>query len=120
MRLYLLVAMAFMSFSCTNPQTGVRVEMAEEGLKPGLHSLMHEMAVRHAKIWFAGQAENWELADYEVHELEELVELIQAAHPEYDGMPIADLLRSMLVNSIEAGVRSGNWSRSHLAFELGS
>jgi len=45
-----------------------------EPFRPGLHSLMIEMQFRHANIWFSGDAENWPLADYQLHEMEELVE----------------------------------------------
>jgi hypothetical protein len=62
---------------------------------------MHEVAVRHNKLWFAGISENWKLANYEAHELEELVELIEKFHPEYDGIPVAKLLRSMLLTPLE-------------------
>ncbi|WP_347987667.1 hypothetical protein [Methylomonas sp. AM2-LC] len=38
---------------------------------PGLGEIMAQSAVRHAKLWFAGQAQNWELAAYEMDELHE-------------------------------------------------
>ena len=42
-----------------------------KGYEPGLGELMSLNQMRHAKLWFAGQARNWELADYELDELEE-------------------------------------------------
>lgn len=38
---------------------------------PGLGEIMAQSAARHMKLWFAGQAQNWELAAYEVDELHE-------------------------------------------------
>ena len=38
---------------------------------PGLGEIMAQSADRHTKLWFAGQAQNWELAAYEVDELNE-------------------------------------------------
>jgi len=38
---------------------------------PGLGEIMAQSADRHAKLWFAGQAQNWDLAAYEVDELHE-------------------------------------------------
>ncbi len=38
---------------------------------PGLGEIMAQSADRHAKLWFAGLARNWELAAYEVDELRE-------------------------------------------------
>jgi hypothetical protein len=38
---------------------------------PGLGEIMALQQVRHAKLWLAGSAGNWELATYECDELEE-------------------------------------------------
>ncbi|PYR25901.1 MAG: hypothetical protein DMF98_10670, partial [Acidobacteria bacterium] len=38
---------------------------------PGLGEMMSLQQMRHVKLWFAGQAENWDLAAYEVDELGE-------------------------------------------------
>jgi len=61
---------------------------------------MYELAHRHSKLWFAGHAENWELADYEFHELEELAELIASTHETYDNMPIGSLMQAMFLNNL--------------------
>ena len=34
--------------------------------RPGLGELMNFTQMRHAKLWFAGQEQNWQLAQYEV------------------------------------------------------
>jgi len=38
---------------------------------PGLGEIMTLQQLRHIKLWFAGRAGNWELADYEIGELNE-------------------------------------------------
>jgi hypothetical protein len=38
---------------------------------PGLGEIMTLQQLRHIKLWFAGQARNWPLADYEIGELNE-------------------------------------------------
>lgn len=38
---------------------------------PGLGEIMSLQQMRHAKLWFAGEARNWPLAGYELDELEE-------------------------------------------------
>ena len=48
---------------------------------PGLGEIMAQTASRHAKLWFAGQAQNWELAAYEVDELYEGFEDAGTYHP---------------------------------------
>ncbi|MDZ7778544.1 MAG: hypothetical protein U5R14_01225 [Gemmatimonadota bacterium] len=69
-----------------------RLAAIEERFTPGLHTLMGEVGERHAALWFAGDAENWSLADYQLHELEELIEDIETLHPVYDEIPVAELL----------------------------
>lgn len=48
---------------------------------PGLGEIMAQSAVRHAKLWFAGNAQNWELAAYEIDELHEGFEDVGKFHP---------------------------------------
>lgn len=35
--------------------------------KPGFGDFMSSIQVHHNKLWFAGQNQNWKLADFEVH-----------------------------------------------------
>jgi hypothetical protein len=44
---------------------------ASTGDVPGLGEIMTLQQLRHIKLWFAGRAGNWPLADYEVGELNE-------------------------------------------------
>jgi len=43
----------------------------EEPYQPGLGEFMALQQMRHIKLWFAGHAGNWPLADYEIGELNE-------------------------------------------------
>ena len=38
---------------------------------PRLGDIMNLVQVRHAKLWFAGQAKNWDLAGYELAQLKQ-------------------------------------------------
>ena len=42
--------------------------------KPGLGEFMSSIQVHHEKLWFAGNAQNWQLADFEIHEIMEAVD----------------------------------------------
>ena len=44
---------------------------AQEAYEPGLGEIMALQQMRHIKLWFAGSAGNWPLADYEIGELKE-------------------------------------------------
>ena len=52
------------------PQTATAAP-PEEPYQPGLGEIMALQQMRHIKLWFAGQAGNWQLADYEIGELNE-------------------------------------------------
>jgi hypothetical protein len=49
----------------------------KETYKPGLGEFMSSIQVHHEKLYFAGQNENWKLADFEIHEIMEAVDDIQ-------------------------------------------
>jgi len=52
----------------------VGAQPAKEPYAPGLGEFMAATQLRHAKLWFAGQAKNWDLAGYEVDEIKEGLE----------------------------------------------
>ena len=43
----------------------------EAGTSPHLSDLMVQQQMRHIKLWFAGDARNWALADYELDHLKD-------------------------------------------------
>ncbi len=49
---------------------------------PGLGESMGATQMRHLKLWYAGEAENWALADYELDEIEEGFADIVCYHPD--------------------------------------
>jgi len=56
--------------------------VAKKSYAPGLGEIMTATQMRHIKLWFAGQAGNWKLANYEVDELEEGFEDAINFHPQ--------------------------------------
>jgi hypothetical protein len=52
-------------------QQGEAPQAAAEPYEPGLGEIMALQQMRHIKLWFAGRAGNWPLADYEIGELNE-------------------------------------------------
>ncbi|MBO9202611.1 MULTISPECIES: hypothetical protein [Niastella] len=49
----------------------------DNSYKPGFGEFMSSIQMHHAKLWFAGTNNNWKLADFEVHEIQEALEAIQ-------------------------------------------
>jgi len=87
---------------------------------PGLHTLMVDLSMRHATLWFAGEAGNWPLADYMVHEFEELVEEIEELHPIYHEVRVAELLSEMTTPAVEGlagAVAEGNGDAFRAAYD---
>lgn len=83
---YLLLFTAFAAFiSCSQQKDAVQLQQRMDSLerrladtyKPGFGEFMSSVQVHHAKLWFAGQNQNWRLADFEVHEMMEAIENIQ-------------------------------------------
>ena len=56
---------------------------------PGLGEMMSLQQMRHVKLWLAGEAGNWELADYEVDELGEGFDDVVKYHPTHKDSPVA-------------------------------
>lgn len=42
--------------------------------KPGLGEFMESIQIHHAKLWFAGENQNWQLANFEIGEIKEALE----------------------------------------------
>lgn len=51
---------------------------------PGIGDLMGGLQLHHNKLWFAGINENWRLAEFALHELEETVEDLETFHANRD------------------------------------
>ena len=55
---------------------------------PGLGELMTLQQMRHAKLWWAGEAGNWKLAAYELDELQEGFDDVVRYHPTHKDSPV--------------------------------
>jgi hypothetical protein len=49
----------------------------DDSYKPGFGEFMSSIQVHHNKLWFAGQNQNWKLADFEISEIKESLEDIK-------------------------------------------
>jgi hypothetical protein len=56
---------------------------------PGLGEIMSLQQMRHAKLWFAGETQNWALADYELDEMEEGFSDAAKYHESHKASPIS-------------------------------
>jgi hypothetical protein len=67
--------------------TGCSAAKQDEPYVPGLGEIMSLTQMRHMKLWFAGQGENWELAAYETDELSEGFADVVRFHPTHESTP---------------------------------
>lgn len=89
----------------------------DDAYKPGLGEFMSGIQVHHAKLWFAGTAGNWKLADFEVGEIRETLDDIGkfcTHRPEVTSLP---MIRPA-VDSVAAAVGAGNEPAFRSAFAL--
>jgi len=75
--------------------------------KPGFGEFMSSIQVHHNKLWFAGQNDNWKLADFEVNEIKETVEAIEKYQTEREESKKIGMLKPAL-DSVDVAIRQKN------------
>jgi molecular chaperone GrpE (heat shock protein) len=79
----LIIVVSFSFIACTQQsentnqlkqQINSLEEQLEESYHPGFGEFMSSIQAHHCKLYFAGQNQNWELADFEVQEIKESLE----------------------------------------------
>jgi len=90
------IAVALLSFGCNRAGTPAPAATpapapiaAADAYAPGLGEIMTLQQMRHTKLWFSGQAGNWDLASYELKELSEGFDDIVKYHPTHEESPVA-------------------------------
>ena len=87
---------------------------------PGLVEFMMSVQSHHAKLWLAGNGRNWDLADYQVDELKELLEEIAKRVPKYRDVPVGQMIESVTmppIGDIEAAIKARDGAKFAAAFE---
>lgn len=121
-----LIALGLLASALALGMTAALPAMADEHAHaappyvPGLGELMSANQMRHAKLWFAGEAGNWPLAAYELDELKEGFEDILTYQPHFKGKPIANLLNPMTepaLARLEAAIAARDRARFEAAFD---
>lgn len=101
----LVILLTFLGISCSSDSDSDSIGKVEN-----YHSAIEEIPLiyhmsfisRYAqKLYFAGEAENWELADIYSHEIEEISADIVSRGEMHDGINISELMESMLLPQIE-------------------
>ena len=84
----MVVALLLVCFAAPPAIAQSGTDVAGEPYVPRLGDIMSALQVRHLKLYFAGRAQNWELADFELHQLR--AGLAEAALL-YSGLPVTNV-----------------------------
>jgi hypothetical protein len=125
MKPILLIILTFSFFAC-NQQTDNkvlqnRIDSLESKLahsyKPGFGEFMSGIQAHHSKLWFAGQNENWRLADFEVHEIMEAMEDIRKFQTERKESRMIEMIEPAL-DSITNAIQQKNTTLFKTSYTL--
>jgi hypothetical protein len=93
--------LAALAFALVFPLSAAQSE-PKERFTPGLGEIMTLQQMRHLKLWYAGQAGNWPLAEYELDELKEGFEDIVKYHPTHDDVPTGTMATAVVDGEVAA------------------
>jgi hypothetical protein len=93
---------------------------AKKPYEPGLGEFMTATQLRHAKLWFAGKNNNWALAAYEIDEIKEGLEDAATLHSTFDGVPVAEMIKTIIgprIERLEKAIEAKDSSQFVAAFD---
>jgi len=76
-------------------------------IQPGLGTIMMEFGHRFYVAYYAAKASNWELAEYQIHELIEAQEIAEATRPKY-----AKQLKAFedgVIENLQKSIKKKDW-----------
>ncbi len=115
-----LVLVGAISSIHSSRETAAQAPAPTQAYSPGLAEIMIATQIRHAKLWLAGDAGNWALADYQIDELKEGLEDIIKYFPIYKDMPVGKMIEATAMPAIadvEAAVKAHDRGKFISAFD---
>jgi hypothetical protein len=94
-------------------------EPAKESHGPGFAEFMLVTQTRHAKLWLAGNANNWDLADYQIDELKEGLEDAVKQFPDYKGTPVGPMIDNLVmapISEVEKAIKARDRAKFAASF----
>jgi hypothetical protein len=117
-----VIVACFTMIACNqsgNQQLQAKIDSLQAKLndtyKPGLGEFMMGIQEHHAKLWYAGVNKNWQLADFEVHEIGETLDDVKkycTDRPEIKSLGIID----PAVNAIKAAISKQDMDKFKAGF----
>jgi hypothetical protein len=81
---------------------------------------MGRIQTDHAKLWLAGEARNWELAEYQLGELKEVFSDVQDLVPRYQNIPVGEMIDAIITGTItdlENAIATRDFGKFSTAFD---
>jgi len=85
--------------------------------KPGLGEFMSQIQMHHAKLWFAGKEENWQLANFEIGEIQEALDDIPKYCADRPEVKSIDMIVPAM-DSLSNAVKEKNENKFKTGFTL--
>lgn len=92
----------------------------EAAKEPSLIEIMMVTQSHHAKLWYAGSARNWELADYQIDELKEGLEDAGKQIPNYKGIPVGSMIENLImppIAEVESAIKARDGAKFAAAYD---
>jgi len=124
-----LAALASAAPAATNADAEVAAlkkeiaELKKSAYHPELGEQMLTLQIRHARLWFAGKAQNWTLAAFELQEIKEAFDAVVEQNPEhaiFQPQRLADILPAMTkapVTALRDAIDHGNRAEFEKAYD---
>lgn len=122
----IVIIIAIIAISCDN-KTGKDNNFTEvsdslqkksaDTYTPGLGEFMTSIQTHHAKLWFAGINKNWPLAEFEIGEIEEILEDIRHFNSERTEVKSLPMIQPA-IDSVSSAVTNKNPDAFKSAFTL--
>jgi hypothetical protein len=93
---------------------------APKSYLPDLGDFMASVQRNHEKLWFAGQARNWPLADYHLAELKEILGDVEDYIPRYKSVAIDEMIDAVVTGQIadlERAVEAKDFAKFSASFD---
>lgn len=126
MKFFFLLIPAMFIISCNEGHTTLKTLQSEinylnakndslekkmQSIKPGLGDLMLEIQVHHNKLYFAGMAANWPLAQFEHDEIMEILKQAEAIEQERSEVKLFKVMIYPQLDSLQLSIKMKNEDR---------
>ncbi len=124
-RIFLFIIILMVIVSCGNDSRVKELQSRVDSLQnklsqtysAGFGEMMTNIQIHHAKLWFAGKNQNWDLAQYEMNELKETfddIQKYQKARPESQVIPM--ILPAL--DSVSAAIKMKNPTKFESSYKF--